>query len=260
MGERPEPEATEQTRRGFMPELAAPRRAFKRKRRTGLLLTLKIMLPLIAVSCVGYIVYWSRQAPIVHPIDVLPNANGTTPPATSDVKVQKVQYNGVDANNRPFSITAESASQPQKQEPAPAPAKTPDLDSDAAPAVQPAQPSPAVDGETIINLKQLVADMTMGDGAWVALQADDGIYHRDAGTMDLSGNVTLFHDTGLSFETDAATVDLKNDWARGDQPVEGQNPNGQLASEGFEVRDHGQTIVFTGRAYLKLFPKKGDGS
>jgi lipopolysaccharide export system protein LptC len=89
--------------------------------------------------------------------------------------------------------------------------------------------------------------------------ADHGVFHRDAGTVDLRGNVTLFHDTGLSFETDAATVDLKNDRARGDQPVEGQNPNGQLASQGFEVRDDGQTIVFTGRAYLKLFPKKSNG-
>ncbi len=56
-----------------IPELAAPRRVFKRKRRNGLILTLKILLPLIAVSCIGYIVYWSRQAPIVHAIDVLPS-------------------------------------------------------------------------------------------------------------------------------------------------------------------------------------------
>ena len=91
------------------------------------------------------------------------------------------------------------------------------------------------------------------------MTADDGVFHRDAGTVDLSGNVTLFHDTGLSFETDAATVDLKNDWARGDQPVEGQNADGQLAAQGFEIKDDGNTILFTGRSYLKLFAKKSDG-
>jgi len=243
-----------------IPELVAPRRVFKRKRRTGLLLTLKILLPLIAVSCVGYIVYWSRQAPVVHLIDALPPKDGK-PQIATDMKVQKVQYNGVDANNRPFSITAESASQPQKVEPAPAPAVAPDLDAGtAAPKPAPAPASVAAADADSVNLEKLVADMTMGDGAWVAVQADNGIYHRDAGTVDLSGNVTLFHDTGLSFETDTATVDLKNDWARGDQPVEGQNANGQIASEGFEVRDSGQTIVFTGRALLKLFPKQGSGS
>lgn len=231
---RPDLETSEQGRRGPMPELAAPRRVFKRKRRNGLILTLKLTLPLIALSCVGYIYYWWRQAPVIHPTEVLSDAKQQS---SSDVKLQKVQYNGVDANNRPFSITAESASQPQTPAAAPAPA------GDAS----------------IVNLEKLVADMTMGDGAWVAVTADNGVYHRDAGTVDLSGNVTLFHDTGLSFETDAATVDLKNDWARGDQPVEGQNAEGQLASQGFEVRDNGQTIVFTGRAYLKLFPKKSNG-
>ncbi|MDQ7248709.1 LPS export ABC transporter periplasmic protein LptC [Dongia sedimenti] len=236
---RPDLETPEQSRRGPLSELAAPRRVFKRKRRNGLILMLKIALPLIALSCVGYIYYWWRQAPVIHPTEVLSDAKQQ---ASSDVKLQKVQYNGVDANNRPFSITADHASQPQKAETAPPP-----------------QSGAAAGDASIVNLEKLMADMTMGDGAWVAVTADNGVYHRDAGTVDLSGNVTLFHDTGLSFETDAATVDLKNDWARGDQPVEGQNADGQLASQGFEVRDGGQTIVFTGRAYLKLFPKKSNG-
>jgi lipopolysaccharide export system protein LptC len=245
--------------RSDMPDLVAPRRVFKRKRNKGLITALKVVLPLIAVSCVGYIVYWSHQAPIVHPIEVVGQKNTDQPQSTSDVKVQKVQYNGIDANNRPYSITAESASQPQKAEPAPAPAADPDLSDDAAPAVQPKPAATPDDGGTVVNLQKLVADMTMSDGAWVALQADSGVFHRDAGTVDLSGNVTLFHDTGLTFETDAATVDLKNDFARGDQPVEGQNADGQLASEGFEVKDGGKTIIFTGRSYLKLYPKKSEG-
>jgi len=204
-------------------------------------------------------VIWSRHVPIVHPIDVVANVDQQK---SSDVTVKQVKYDGVDAKNRPFSITAESAVQPQN--PAPAPA-APAVDEDGNPvkkaAPASAQPSGDAEADNVINLKQLVADMTMVDGAWVAVTADDGIYHRDAGTVDLSGNVTLFHDTGLQFQTDAATVDLKNDTARGDQPVEGQNADGQLAAQGFEVRDDGQTVVFTGRAYLKLFPKKsGDNA
>jgi len=242
-----------------MPELVAPRRVFKPKRNKGLITALKIMLPLIAISCVGYIVYWSRDVPVVHPIEVVGEKNNPPSQSNSDVTVRQVQFNGVDAKNRPFSITAESASQPQKPEPAPTVATDPDSEGAGSPAPQPA-PTAAADGsETVVNLQKLVADMTMDDGAWVAVTADSGIFHRDAGTVDLSGNVNLFHDTGLSFETDAATVDLKNDWARGDQPVEGQNADGELASQGFEVRDSGQTIIFTGRAYLKLFPKKSAG-
>lgn len=248
MGERPNREA--------LPELVAPRRVFKRKRNKGLILALKIVLPLIAVGCVAYIVIWKREVSIVHPIDVVANVDQKQ---TSDVTVKQVQYNGVDARNRPFAITAESAVQPQN--PAPAAADNVDSGPDADTGA-PATSGALTPNDSIINLRRPVADMTMADGSWVAVMADDGVYHRDAGTVDLTGNVTLFHDTGLQFETDAATVDLKNDTARGDQPVEGQNPDGQLAAEGFEVRDDGRTVVFTGRAWLKLFPKnsKGGGS
>jgi len=259
MPQRTDTERPDMTTRD-LPDLVAPRRVFKRKRNKGLITALKIALPLIAISCVGYIVYWSRQVPIVHPIDVVGEKSGTAANGASDVKVQKVQYNGVDASNRPYSVTAETASQPQKPDPAPAPAAA-DPDGDGKPAAPAAAQSDA-EAEAkadVINLQKLIADMTMKDGTWVAVTADDGIFHRDAGTVDLSGNVTLFHDTGLSFETDAATVDLKNDWARGDQPVEGQNADGQLAAQGFEIKDDGKTILFTGRSYLKLFPKKSDG-
>jgi lipopolysaccharide export system protein LptC len=244
--------------RSDIPDLAAPRRVFKRKRNKGWITALKIALPLVAVSCVAYIAYWSRQVPIVHPIEVV--GQGNNPPSqAADVKVQQVQYNGLDSHNRPYSITAQGASQPQKAEPVPATdsGDGSEASADHPPAAKPAQA--AAPAEDIINLEKLIADMTLKDGAWVAVTADNGVYHRDAGTVDLSGNVTLFHDTGLSFQTDAATVDMKNDWARGDQLVEGQNADGEINSEGFEIKDQGRTILFTGRAYLKLFAKNSSG-
>jgi lipopolysaccharide export system protein LptC len=239
-----------------MPDLVAPRRVFKRKRNKGLITALKIALPLVAVACVAYIVVYQRQVQIVHPIEVVGELNNPASP-NADVKVQQVQYNGVDAQNRPYTITAEGASQPQKSAPAPAADSDADADAGHPPAAQPAQA--AAQAEDLINLHKPVADMTLTDGSWVALKADDGVYHRETGMVDLSGNVTLFHDTGLSFQTDAATVDMKNDWARGDQLVEGQNADGEINSDGFEIKDHGQTILFTGRAYLKLFAKHANG-
>ena len=102
--------------RSDIPELAAPRRVFKRKRNKGWITALKIALPLVAVSCVAYIAYWSRQVPIVHPIEVV--GQGNNPPSqAADVKVQQVQYNGLDSHNRPYSITAQGASQPPQRSP-----------------------------------------------------------------------------------------------------------------------------------------------
>jgi lipopolysaccharide export system protein LptC len=237
-------------RPGF-PDLTAPRRVFKRKKRSNWLLALKIGLPLIAVVCVAYIVVWSRvqlRNNAINPIEATSNAAKPT----SDVTVNKVKYDGVDSKNRPFSITAEAATQPdnstaQNANANPAPAAAASANQTQT---QPAVPKP----DSVVNLKQIVADMTMTDGAWVAVTADSGVYDRDSSVVDLSGNVTLFHDTGLQFQTDAAKVDLKNDTAQGDQPVEGQNPDGTLAAEGFQVLNDGRTVVFTGRAYMKIYP------
>jgi len=241
----------EEPRTSF-PDLVAPRRLFKRKKRGPWLLVVKIGLPAIAVICVAYIVIWSRvqvRNTTINPVE----ATSDAAKPTSDVTGNKVKYAGVDAKNRPFSITAEAATQPDNT---PAsnvntkvPAGTPQN------AQQIAQPVAAPKADSIINLKQIIADMTMTDGAWVALTADSGVYDRDQSTVDLSGNVTLFHDTGLQFQTDAAKVDLKNDTAQGDAPVEGQNPDGTLVAEGFRVLNDGKTVIFLGRSYMKIFPK-----
>ena len=84
---------------------------------------------------------------------------------------------------------------------------------------------------------------------------------RDTDIILLNGDVTLFHDNGLSFQTDSATINMKDKTAEGSAPVEGQNGDGELFSEGFRVRDDGDTIVFTGKAYMKIYPKqKNQGS
>ncbi len=251
-----------------MPRLAAPRRVFKRKRRRCAgSLALKIVLPLIAVSCVAYIVYWSREAQVVHAIDVVRQEERPAPSTTSDVKVQQVQYNGIDANNRPYSITAESASQPQKPETRPGTGRDPDRRRQYRASISAraagARPPTATTSST---WRQLIADMTMGDGAWVAVTADNGVYHRDAGTVDLSGNVTLFHDTGLQLRDRRGDGRSEERPERsGDQPVEGQNPDGESAAAGLRrSRDAtARPSVFTGRSYLKLYPEEvadGGGS
>lgn len=242
-------------KRASFPDLVAPRRVFKRKKRSPWLLAVKIGLPLIAVASVAYIVIWSRVQLTNHTVNPVQATSDAAKP-TSDVTVNKVKYDGVDSKNRPFSITAEAATQPDNTAaqsanvavPAGAPAQTGQQTAQQS-AANPPKP------DSVINLKQIIADMTMTDGAWVALTADSGVYDRDQSTVDLSGNVTLFHDTGLQFETDAAKVDLKNDTAQGDAPVEGQNPNGTLAAEGFRVLNDGKTVLFLGRSYMKIFPK-----
>lgn len=209
----------------------APRRdpaasQFRRKGRRGASVRLlKIALPLVVFVSLGYVTYWWLQSRgnIVDPTliqSVPPDDAGK-----AEVTVQDVKYDGKDAKGRPFSITADSASH--------------------------------VDGDDRhISLKKPLADIVMASGAYVALMANDGLLDRDADIITLNGDVTLFHDNGLSFQTDSATINLKDKTAEGDDVVEGQNGDGELISQGFRVRDDGDTIEFTGKAYMKIYPKQ----
>ena len=187
---------------------------------------LKVALPLVVAVTLGSVGYWwlESRGQVVD-VEFL-NKMGPND-ETAEVTVNDVKYDGKDKNGRPFSITADSASH---------------ADCD----------------DRHISLKKPLADITMSSGSYVALTANDGILDRDADIITLSGDVTLFHDNGLSFQTDSATIDLNEKTAQGDDPVEGQNGDGELVSQGFRVRDDGDTIEFTGKAYMKIYPKQKD--
>jgi lipopolysaccharide export system protein LptC len=173
----------------------------------------------------GYLVYWwlESRGSVVDPTVVATVGSNEK----AEVVVDDVKFDGKDDKGRPYSITAVSASHP---------------DGD----------------DRHISLKKPMADITTSSGAYVALTANDGVLDRDAKKVTLTGDVTLFHDNGLSFQTERATIDLHAKTAEGNAPVEGQNGDGELASQGFRVLDDGDTIEFTGKAYMKIFPKQKD--
>jgi lipopolysaccharide export system protein LptC len=145
-----------------------------------------------------------------------------SPSDAGNLSMVNPRFQGRDADDRPFSIVAERATQPTS-------------------------------GASRIDLKAPKADITLKDGAWLALSADDGVYQRKTETLDLAGHVNLFHDRGFELRTEQAHVDLKAGRARSDTAVDGQGPAGHLQAEGFRVLDRGQTIVFTGRSKLTVY-------
>lgn len=214
---------------GQMRRMAQPRPQARGRRRRGMpLLLLKIVLPTIAALTVGYLTYWwwVHASEQVITVEKMQQMGEDTKAA---VVLNDVKFDGKDDKGRPYSITAESASH---------------ADGD----------------ERHIALKKPLADIIMGSGAYVAVTALEGVMDRDSDIVTLTGDVTLFHDNGLSFQTDSATIDLKEKTAEGSEPVEGQNQDGEVIAQGFKVLDDGNTIEFTGKAYMKIYPKqKGQG-
>jgi lipopolysaccharide export system protein LptC len=187
------------------------------RRKSRLARALTLVLPVISVATAGCLIYgWAQPGGRVVPV---------AGPATADVAASDVRFDDRDDQGRLFSMSAQSMSHTEGD-------------------------------DRHISLNKPLADITMASGAYVALAANESILDRDASLLSLSGDVTLFHDTGLSFQTDSATIDLAAKTAEGNDVVEGQSGDGELISQGFRVRDDGDTIEFTGKAYMKIYPKR----
>lgn len=149
----------------------------------------------------------------------------------SDVKVEtaggqrviNARFTGVDSENRPFSITAESVVQ-------------------------------AAGGDNGVELSQPKADVTLAGDSWVAIAAPKGLFQRDEEILNLFGGVDVFHDDGYEFRTAEARLDFRKSSATGDKPVRGQGPFGTIEAQGFEIAGSGDSIRFTGKSRLILYP------
>ena len=109
----------------------------------------------------------------------------------------------------------------------------------------------------VIELEMPKADITLQDGTWLVLTAETGFYTRDSKTLELTGAVNLFHDSGYEIRTSRADIDLARSIAVGEEAVEGHGPFGELKAEGFHFVGRGKVITFTGKAKLVFFPGIG---
>lgn len=140
--------------------------------------------------------------------------------APDAVRVVDPRYQGLDEQNRPFTVTANTATQ------------TEDPD--------------------IVDLDRPRADILLTDGSWILLESDAGRFDKGRHLLDLSGNVTLWQDGGNLLVTAEAQIQLQEGSASGDKPVAAQGPFGTLTSEGFRLTERGQVVVFTGHAHAVL--------
>jgi lipopolysaccharide export system protein LptC len=136
------------------------------------------------------------------------------------VRLVEPRYQGLDEENRPFTVTATVATQTENPD--------------------------------IVDLDRPRADVLLTDGSWVLLESDQGRFDKARHRLDLSGDVTLWQDGGNLLVTAAAEVQLQEGAASGDAPVAAQGPFGTLVSEGFRLTERGQVVVFTGRARAVL--------
>ncbi len=135
-------------------------------------------------------------------------------------KLLNVQYHGQDARNRPYTVTAEAA-----------------LQAGAGP-----------DGSGAAKGRRSVSE----NGAWTYGESLRGVYHQRLGLLDMSGDVMLYRDDGVTVRTQSAAMDLKQGAAAGDEPTHAEGPFGTLDALGFALVDKGDVIQFSGKSRLVL--------
>ena len=183
--------------------------------------SMRIALPFVAVAIVVLVVAWPQltEKPKKFSLSV---SNIATTEAGAQ-QIINARFTGTDAENRPYSVTADTASQVKN---------APDM----------------------VVLAFPKADITLQSGVWLALSAETGTFDRKKQVLSLQGRVTLFHDTGYELRTSAADIFMKQGTASGNKPVSGQGPIGTVQSAGFRILDGGKRVLFTGKSRLILFP------
>ena len=181
----------------------------------------KVLLPTIATAIIALIVVWPELSEqnsrfILGPARI-------DPAEAENLRMTNARFTGVDAAKRPFAVTADSADQTNAK-------------SDEILLVAPK------------------ADILLGNGAWVALTAQTGIFNRELQILELTDGVNLFHDSGYEFQTQSVVVDLAAGDAIGTEPVRGQGPFGQLRAEGFRIYNRGERVEFIGKSKLVIRP------
>ena len=187
---------------------------------TRLWRTAKLVLPTVATLVILLLIFWSQSNLQESRFRI-----GVTELAPQDIdnmKMVNLRFDGMDKQDRPFSITADIASQNK-------------------------------DLEGVIDLVEPRADITLADGAWVALMAGDGHYDRDSSGLSLGGGVNVFHDKGFEMSTEAVDVDLETGTAVSDTATSGQGPAGFLNAAGFRLENDGKRVFLTGPAQLNLY-------
>ncbi len=181
--------------------------------------TMRLVLPVVTVALVLVVALWSEFVAIEEQFE---DTGGVLSIEDAErLRMTQPRYSGVDQDGQPFQVTADGA---QRDE----------TDKD------------------LVLLENPVADVTLSDGAWVLLRAENGVYNQTSEVLNLDGDVQLFHDGGYEFHTPVAVIDLADGIASGDQGVVGNGPFGDVDADGFVIKDDGMTIEFTGRAMVTL--------
>lgn len=143
----------------------------------------------------------------------------------NDLTMVKPHLTGADAKGHPFVITAETAVQDIKN------------------------PKRA-------KLKKVEADLTLDQNGWLNVNATTGLVDMLAGSLMLNNGIDVYSDSGYTFHTSAAWLDLKKWIIWGNNTVTGQGPMGTVKADRFHYDRGSHQLTLDGHVYMTIIGKK----
>ncbi|MBN8520636.1 MAG: LPS export ABC transporter periplasmic protein LptC [Alphaproteobacteria bacterium] len=186
---------------------------------TRLIKILRIALPLVAVGLIIVVMTWpdmERQVPLPTKEEIVPDAK------MGMNELIKPLFQSTDKDKRPFTITAEKATQNQ-------------------------------DNPELVMMESPEADLQLSDGGWVAARAKTALFEEKNEKLFLSGDVNLFHDSGYTLKSPELRINMKTGEAFSDRDVRVTGPKGTLNASGMEAFQRDEKIIFKGPATLVIF-------
>lgn len=177
----------------------------------------KLGLPLLALALLGAIALWPEIVRIEGEGKIAFRRAFNVEPDSG--RMREPHHRGVDQRGRPYTLTADWASQT---------------------------------GPSRVELGKPKGDMLLESGSWLMVEADEGVYMQHTGQLDLSKNVVMYREDGTVVRTQTAAVELKQGAAASNDQTHVEGPFGVLDAQGFMLTEKGAVLQFTGPARLIL--------
>ena len=201
-------------------DLWGPRRATSLKdarRRTALVHILRLIFTIGAVLSAGILV-----GTIINSSLVPTPTSGPT--SGLSVTVLGPRFEGFDSNDRPYSLTAETARRRREN----------------------------------VSLIDLV-NPRLEDAASSVVQAREGVWNAETEILELVGDVVMTDAAGYTFTSQRTRMYVKDNRVEGQTPLNGVGPIGEIRADEYEVLDDGNRINLKGNVWTRFTPKKKRG-
>jgi lipopolysaccharide export system protein LptC len=196
-------------------DLWEPRRATSLKdarARTALVHILRLLFTIGAVLAAGILMGTLVQSIF---------RSETNPPPVASATMLNPRFEGLDASDRPYSLTAETARQRREN-------------------------------RKIIDL----VNPRLEDWSATQVRAREGVFNDNEDVLDLVGEVVMTDAAGYTFTADRSRIFLRESRVDGQTPLTGYGPMGDVKADAYEVLDDGNLLVLKGNVSTRFTPRK----